>query len=645
MEKMNIRVAVLTVSDSAYMDNALDKSGPSVCRQLLLSLLSTKDLFEVDCITAIVPDEVQLIRLQVGEWLDLKPPVDVILTTGGTGFTPRDQTPEAVREFIERPAAGIEIALMTASLAHTPFAALSRPCAGITKNNALIVTMPGSVKACTEYLHVLIPLLPHAVALLRNINTKSHPNDAKSEEPSQKIKHQPQCACCADDHLNVSVRARQSPFEMTSVDDALQMVMDSAQTLPPTLMALNNPMITGSVMSQDIRAPVNVPQCPVSFVDGYAVVSSDGQGVFPVTGSVISDTENSERTLKKGTLMRITTGAPIPRCADAVVMVEDTLLIESSADGIEELRVQVLKAMHPGDFIRAAGSDIKKDELLFTKGTVISGSGSEIAVLTSVGINEVHVYTKPTVALISTGNEIKDISYSENRKLEHAVWDCNKPALKSALSGLCTIIDYGIARDNFDCLTQLFECAFNRIPCVDVVISTGGVSMGEKDYVKSVLKSFGADIKFGRVNMKPGKPTTFAVTQRPGVAHSTLCFGLAGNPVSALVCASLFVVPALRKLSGHSSYDLPKIKVHLAHAFKLDKVRPEFHRASLNVVMSDVGTVKFVATSTGAQQSSRVGSMAKAHVLLKLPAGLEPLPQGTIVDAMIIDHSFWSNSQ
>lgn len=245
--------------------------------------------------------------------------------------------------------------------------------------------------------------------------------------------------------------------------------------------------------------------------------------------------------------MRVTTGAAVPDGTTAVVMVEDTKLIESSPDGKQELKVEILKTAAENALIREIGSDIAFGEVILRKGTVISSVGGEIGILASVGIHEINVYEKPVIGILSTGNEL--VSTDSPLKFGQ-IRDANKPALTCALKAAgYKVVDLGVASDNIEQLTSHIRSSFDKI---DILVTTGGVSMGEMDLLKPVLeRRLDGTIHFGRVNLKPGKPTTFAT-----IPHETghkLVFALPGNPVSALVTLQLFVLPCLKQMTGMSA--------------------------------------------------------------------------------------------
>ncbi len=358
-----------------------------------------------------------------------------------------------------------------------------------------------------------------------------------------------------DPSLGPSRRYRESPYPMLSVDDALGVI---AKHTPPAevVTAKVDAALVGSVLAEDVKARENVPAFRASIVDGYAVVvPKDGnmRGVFPVTA--ISHAAPGEmQTLKEGEIARITTGAPLPTGATSVIMVEDTVLKSRTDDGREEKEVEILAdGVKEGENIREVGSDVKKDTQILEKGEQISAAGGEIGLLAAVGVGEVQVYRHPIIGVLSTGDEIVNHDRPGDLRLGE-VRDTNRPTLISAAQQCgYEVVDLGIASDKPGTLEETLRDAMRR---VDVIITTGGVSMGELDLLKPTIeRSLGGTIHFGRVAMKPGKPTTFATVpakNNEGQRVSKVIFSLPGNPAGALVTFHLFVLPSLHQMSGIS---------------------------------------------------------------------------------------------
>nr|XP_036588456.1 molybdenum cofactor biosynthesis protein [Colletotrichum truncatum]KAF6799829.1 molybdenum cofactor biosynthesis protein [Colletotrichum truncatum] len=675
-----LKVAILIVSTTASKDPSTDKS------ELVL-----KDVIEregggnwIVSDSKIVQDHVPQIQRQIMLWADVGPEdgVNLILTTGGTGFAVSDSTPEAVGALLHKPAPGLVHGMLAASLAVTPFAMMSRPVAGV-RNNTVIVTLPGSPKGAKENLQAILKTLPHACVQAAGADSRAlHQGGVKKLESDagiggqgatsaaapkpQKEHHHSHAHAHSHDHkhghghshghghgglvrhtkpednplsndpsLGPSRRYRESPYPMLEVDDALRLINDFTPDAEIVTSKVNVNVVN-SVLAEDVTARESVPAFRASIVDGYAVVvPKDGnmKGVFPVT-AVSHAAPGEAKTLKEGEIARITTGAPLPPGATSVIMVEDTILKSKTDDDKEEKEVEILaEGVKPGENIREVGSDIQEGSVILKKGEQISGVGGEIGLLAAVGVAEVKTYKRPVVGILSTGDEIIEPDRPGGLRLGE-VRDTNRITLMSAARQWgFEVIDLGIARDKPGSLEENLREGLRRS---DLLITTGGVSMGELDLLKPTIeRSLGGTIHFGRVAMKPGKPTTFAtvpVKTTLGDRVTKTVFSLPGNPASALVTFHLFVLPALHKLSGIVPAGLPKVPATLAHDFSLDKVRPEYHRAIVTVGKDGV----LSASSTGGQRSSKVGSLRSANALLALPKGPEPLKKGTKVEALLM---------
>ncbi|XP_063804218.1 gephyrin isoform X22 [Pseudophryne corroboree] len=704
-----IRVGVLTVSDSCFRNLAEDRSG-----------INLKDLVQDPSLLGgtisaykIVPDEIEDIKESLIDWCDEKE-LNLILTTGGTGFAPRDVTPEATKEVIEREAPGMALAMLMGSLNVTPLGMLSRPVCGI-RGKTLIINLPGSKKGSQECFQFILPALPHAIDLLKDaivkvkevhdeledlpspppplspppttsphkqtedkgvqceeeeeekkdsgvastedsssshinaatIAAKTHPSSSRHRKVHKMPEHscthhasistlemvQSRCSSkenilrashSAVDITKVARRHRMSPFPLTSMDKAFITVLEMTPVLGMEIINYRDGM--GRVLAQEVYAKDNLPPFPASVKDGYAVRAADGPGDRFIIGESQAG-EQPTQTVMPGQVMRVTTGAPIPCGADAVVQVEDTELIRESDDGTEELEVRILVQVRPGQDIRPIGHDIKRGECVLAKGTHMGPS--EIGLLATVGVTEVEVHKFPVVAVMSTGNELLN---PEDDLLPGKIRDSNRSTLLATIQehGYPTI-NLGIVGDNPDDLLNALNEGISR---ADVIITSGGVSMGEKDYLKQVLDiDLHAQIHFGRVFMKPGLPTTFATMDIDGVRK--IIFALPGNPVSAVVTCNLFVVPALRKMQGILDPRPTIIKARLSCDVKLDP-RPEYHRCILTWHHQEPLPW---AQSTGNQMSSRLMSMRSANGLLMLPPKTEQyveLHKGEVVDVMVI---------
>jgi gephyrin len=320
--------------------------------------------------------------------------------------------------------------------------------------------------------------------------------------------------------------------------------------------------------------------------------------------------------LRQGQVAYITTGAPIPAGADAVVMVEET---EAHEDGTVTIRSQVWA----GDDIRPVGVDLQGGETVLRAGDRLGPA--ELGLLATVGVTQVPVYPRPKVAVLSTGDELVEPHESLG---PGQIRDSNRATLLAAVQANGgEAIDLGISGDS----QALLEMnVLSGLTQAEILLTSGGVSMGDLDLIKPLLAHAGT-VHFGRVRMKPGKPVTFATALVNG--KQRLIFGLPGNPVSSLVTFYLFGVPAMRRMAGWADPHLRRVHARLGQPLPLDPARPEFHRATLTW---DGEGACFVAHSTGSQASSRLLSMRTANALLALPQASGTLPAGEMVEALLI---------
>ncbi|KAL4517973.1 hypothetical protein Ndes2526A_g02339 [Nannochloris sp. 'desiccata'] len=430
-------------------------------------------------------------------------------------------------------------------------------------------------------------------------------------------------------------------FKMISIPEALDIVLAETNPLPAETVPFQKAF--QHILAADVLGAEPVPGYRASIKDGYAVFSSDGPGEYDIVFEAHAGT--APGTLTAGNVAYISTGGPVPDGADAVVQIEDTKTIEdSSTANNKSIRVKILRQVRPGEDIREIGSDMAAGQIALPAGHSIGAA--EVGILATVGAVEVSVHRKPHVAVLSTGDEVMEPSVS--KLTPGKIRDANRAMLlAAAVETGAKVTDLGIAADT----AQQVEAALDKALSAgaDVVLTTGGVSMGDKDFIKPLLERRGT-IFFGKVCMKPGKPLTFARVPNSTTGRNTLVFGLPGNPASSLVTFHLVVVPCLRKMAGWPDPSLRRIHVRLAGAIKMDPERPEYHRAVVHwerpepVAGAEISKSggeeifqgEFVAESTGGQISSRILSLKSANALIEVPAHKGSLPAGTRLTALVI---------
>lgn len=411
-----------------------------------------------------------------------------------------------------------------------------------------------------------------------------------SEAPKTRPGHDPSCQ---DDYDSESL----------PVDAARARILDSLQPLRGyEQIALRSAL--GRILAQDIHSPVAVPLGTNSAMDGYALAGSDlpadGTRELRIAGTAWAGRPYPE-TLQPGECVRIFTGAILPAGADTVVIQEraerrdDTLIIDNHT--------------RSGDNVRAAGEDIAKGARVMAAGTRLQPA--ELGLLASLGLGEITVRRRLRVAFFSTGDELRSIGETLEPGM---IYDSNRYTLFGMLERLgCELIDMGVVRDTPEATDAAFREAAD---CADVLITSGGVSVGEADYVKTTLEALG-EVGFWKVAMKPGRPLAF------GRISDCVFFGLPGNPVSVMVTFYQFVQPALRKLMGESVTDPISVRARCQSGLKKRPGRFEFQRGILS--QGDDG--ELIVHKTGAQGSGILTSMSHANCFILLPveaSGIEP---------------------
>jgi molybdopterin molybdotransferase len=399
---------------------------------------------------------------------------------------------------------------------------------------------------------------------------------------------------------------------LLSVDDAREKVLSQVQPLSTINLPLTESH--GCVLAEEAVASSNIPDFPSSAMDGFAVRSSDVVGASPrspVELTIVGRApigRRPEATVGGGEAVRIATGAPVPAGADTIVPIENC---EVAGD-----RVGILAASPEGKHVRPTGEDVKGGEVLVTRGRRLGAP--ELALLATAGFSHPLVHPRPRVVVLSTGDELiappGSPAYGQVR-------DSNAYLLFGALreAGAAPVLA-GIVRDEVD---QLRDTVLSRLVQADAFVSSGGVSVGERDVVKAAFFRRG-DVEFFKVAMQPGMPQGF------GTIEGKPYFGLPGNPVSVFVSFEVFIRPAILKMMGRANLFRPQITARLTADVSGPKGKTQFAR----VLVRPEGD-GYAATPTGGRGSNLIATVARANGLAIVPAGVETAPAGSDVTVMV----------
>lgn len=402
----------------------------------------------------------------------------------------------------------------------------------------------------------------------------------------------------ADDYDPNSLTVEQA---LARIDAALAPITGSEQ------LALRSAL--DRVLDQDILSPMSVPPYTNSAMDGYAVRSADlpreAEHVFRVIGTAFAG-QPYGGTVGQGECVRIMTGAVIPAGADTVIMQEH---VERSGES-----VRVGQGHQPRQNVRAAGEDVAVGQVVLRQGRQLTPS--DLGMLASLGIGEVRVRRRLRVAFFSTGDELRAVG----QPLEDGqIYDSNRYTLYGMLTRLgVEVLDLGVVRDQRADISKAFGDA---AAIADVVITSGGVSVGDADYVKETLERLGR-VGFWKIAMKPGRPLAF------GHLGAAVFFGLPGNPVSVMATFYEFVLPALRRLMGQTDTRPFSLQVPCATGLKKRPGRAEFQRG----ILERDANGRLVVRSTGAQGSHILSSMSQANCFIVLDSACGDVAPGTLVE-------------
>ncbi len=407
---------------------------------------------------------------------------------------------------------------------------------------------------------------------------------------------------------------------MRTVEEAWAAIMGQVALLPTEQVPLLHS--AGRVLAEMARADIDLPPFDNSAVDGYAVRADDTTGVTPLRPRRLRTLEAvpagalATQEVQSGTAVRVMTGGPLPPGADAMVMIEDT---DASETGWVEIRAEALLGQH----VRRCGEEMRRGDPALAPGTLLRPA--EVGMLATLGFATVPVYRQARVAVVTTGDEVVDIVAGAQPPPGH-IRNSNRYMLAALVQDAgATLHSLTHVRDDLDATEAAFKRLSEPGTGADVILTAGGVSVGDRDFVKPALERLGR-LDFWRVAMKPGKPLAF------GRIGETLFFGLPGNPVSAMVTFELFVRPALLKMAGRTDLERPRVQATLTHPVAHIPGRREYVRA---VTRSEQG--RFVTTPTDAMQGSgMLSSLTSANSLLIVPTEAERLPALAEVEVMLL---------
>ena len=411
-------------------------------------------------------------------------------------------------------------------------------------------------------------------------------------------------------------------MENLKASEAQRVIFDSVTTLGVESVRLEQSL--GRVLAEDLHANRDLPPYDISAMDGFAMRAADIASA-PATLEIIEDINAGDmpkRIVEAGQCARIMTGAPMPQGADTVIKVEDTQEVSAN-------RVQIDVTAKIGNFVRPRGESMQVGDAVLTAGTTITPG--VVGVLATVKATRFSVYRRPTVAILSTGDELEGLNDPVDL---NKIPDSNTYAVMAQVQGLgIEPLMLGIAPDD---PVELENYLRRGLEC-DVLLVSGGSSAGVHDYVRSSIEKLGVQVKFWRVATRPGHPFAF------GMSDHTCFFGLPGYPVSSMVCCEQFVMPALRRMMGYARPFRRTVTARLAQTFRTNPGRTEFVRVQMTQERTPEG-LQFVATPTGSQSSVVLTSMARADGFMVVPADCTGLTAGEYVTVQLFDSAVLQNT-
>lgn len=401
---------------------------------------------------------------------------------------------------------------------------------------------------------------------------------------------------------------------MISFKEAQEIIYHNTELLP--LEERDIVKCNDKVLGEDIYSKDNLPPFNKSAMDGYAIKSEDTESAsdeniveFKIKNTIKAG-EYCTEVLEHGEVFKILTGAPVPSCADSVIEIEKVK--------VENNKIYIREKVKKGKNIIKLGEELREGKLALKKDIVIRPS--EIGLLASLGYKKVNVYKSPIVALIITGDELLDI---DSKLVQGKIRNSNEYALTALIENTgVKVLSFGIVCDDKAILSEKIKLALNE---ADIVITSGGVSAGDYDFIEEILGDIGADIKFNKVAIKPGKPITFATYKKK------LFFGLPGNPLSVINTFEEFVKPSIKKIMGKNDFSNEDFNVILSDNFKSKIGRRDF----VYVDLKKENEI-YYAHKIGSQSSNQLVTISKSNGVIIIPEDVEEVHVGESLNGRFI---------
>jgi len=399
---------------------------------------------------------------------------------------------------------------------------------------------------------------------------------------------------------------------MITVDTAIKIVTDNTEILPSKTVHFEESL--GFCLAQDVHSDIDMPPFNRSAMDGYAVIAEDTAKV-PVELTVIENIAAGSVPKKKilrGQASKIMTGAAVPDGADAVIKFEETEALQSAS------RVKILKSVSRGSNISKQGEDMRVGQVVLSKNMLVRPQ--EIGILATVGKSFVEIFSTPTVGIISTGNELVDVA---SKPSIAQIRNSNSYSLAAQARNLNAEVEIiGIVKDTKDDISSAIRRGLQK----DILILSGGVSMGEYDLVGDVMKDLGIHIYFEKVALRPGKPVIF------GRKDKTLIFALPGNPVASFVTFELFVYPAIRKMMGLTDIHRTTVRATLETEIIVKRRRREYRPAFIRLQNNS-----WIVSPVEWHGSADLLATTRANCLMVVREDVERFIAGQLIDVILLD--------